>query len=487
MDILLISPPLSVEERYGNRKVGKYSGGHLPPLGIAYIAGFLRNSGFSTQIIDSSAYNLTDNDILQKINDFKPKVIGLSAITPTFNRATKLATIIKNNFPDILLVIGGHHASILPVETLQESPSFDLLVYGEGEITSLELLKSYKECGFNRDALLSNEGALNNIAGIAFRKSAKIVVTPSRMPISNLDILPYPAWDLLPMDKYIPLPNQYFNKPVVHMVATRGCAFQCSFCSNNAVFGRRLHALSPKRLTEAIKYVKSNLGAREISFWDDSMTTDNAWLMEFCRLMVEEKMDTSWTCYSRVDTVTKELLNLMKKAGCWNIFYGFESGNQSLLDLIDKKINLEQIRQTNRWTKEAGIEVRASFMLALPGETPEMAEETINFAICLEPDYAQFSITTPFPKTKLYEDAKKYGILLKDYSKYNMWEVVFVPSGYRDAQEVKEMERRAFKRFYLRLNYFLGRIKKIRSASDILRYIKGLLFVIGFIFRKNEK
>jgi radical SAM superfamily enzyme YgiQ (UPF0313 family) len=197
--------------------------------------------------------------------------------------------------------------------------------------------------------------------------------------------------------------------------------------------------------------------------------------------MIREDVDVTWTCYSRVDTVNADMLKLMKKAGCWNIFYGFESGNQELLDMIDKKITLEQIRQVSKWTKDAGIEVRASFMIALPGETPEMAKKTIDFAISIDADYAQFSITTPFPETKLYEDAKKHGIVLNDFSKYNLWEPVFIPFGYKDKKEIEDIGKLAVRKFYFRPKYIIGRIKKIRSFSDFTRLMNGLSMAIGFV------
>lgn len=480
MDILFIYPPLSVSARYGRRRLGKV-GGHLPPLGVVYIAGFLREAGFDAGIIDGPVEDLSDKEILEKIALLKPRVVGFSAITPVFYRAAELSAKIRERFPDVLIIIGGHHASILLQEVLRENESFDLLVHGEGEGTCRELLERYKDHGFDRESFLSRFALLSRINGIAFRRQEEIIVTPARKPIEDLDKLPPPAWDLLPMDKYIPLPNQYLNKPVIHMVAIRGCPFQCSFCSNNAVFGRKIRAISPKRLVGILKDAKARFGIREVSFWDDCMTTDKKWLREFCRLMREEEMGLSWTCYSRVDTVDKEMLVEMKRAGCWNIFYGFESGNQELLDAIDKKITLEHIREVNQWTKEAGIEVRASFMLALPQETPAMAEKTIDFAIALDPDYVQFCITTPFPKTRLFDDCKKYGILLNDFSQFNIWEPVFIPHGYRDRKQIEEISKKAFRRFYFRPKYIYGRLKKIKSPSDISRYIKGLKMAIGFV------
>jgi radical SAM superfamily enzyme YgiQ (UPF0313 family) len=480
MDILLLFPPLSVEERYGNRKLGEI-GGHLPPFGLACIASYIREHSFSVGIMDALAEDMEPMQVLDYIGKHQPKVIGFSAMTPQFLRTVRIAKDISKRFPEILTIIGGHHASIMPYETLEEDCCLDLLVYGEGEETFLEIINKYKERGWNKEEFLKDADCLKAIDGIAFRdKDSNIKINKSRRQIEDLDSLPSPAWDLLPLGKYIPLPNQYLNKPVIHMVSIRGCPFDCDFCSNNSVFGRKIRARSPERVMDDIKYVKSKYNMKEISFWDDTMTVNKKWLEKFCNCLIENKVNVTWTCYSRVDTVNLEILKLMKKAGCWNIFYGYESGNQQLLDNINKGITLEQIRNANKWTKEAGIEVRASFMIALPGETPEMAKKTIDFAIELEPEYAQFSITTPYPGTKLFDTAKKSGRLREDFSKYNMWEVVYVPEGYMDEKQIVAIEKLAMRKFYFRFRFIFEKIKRVRSFEDIRRYINGLKMAIGF-------
>jgi len=265
------------------------------------------------------------------------------------------------------------------------------------------------------------------------------------------------------------------------MLAIRGCPYNCSFCSNNAVFGRKIRWKSPKRVIEEIENLKKEYGVREISFWDDMMTVSRKWMMDFCNELIKRKTDVTWTCYARVNTVDLEMLRAMKKAGCWNIFYGYEAGDQQLLDNINKGITLQQICDANKWTKEAGIEVRGSFMIALPGETPELARKTVAFACELNPDYAQFSITTPYPGTKLWDDADKWGKLNRtDFSKYQGWDVVFIPKGYKNKEEIYAMEKYAFRKFYFRPRYIIGRLAKIRSWEDIARYLKGFRFLLGF-------
>jgi radical SAM superfamily enzyme YgiQ (UPF0313 family) len=479
MDILLIYPPLSVEERYA-RNVGNV-GGHLPPLGIAQLAAFLIEKGFKANIIDALASNLSVDDIIKKIEQEKPKVVGISSLTSTFSRAIETAKAIKERFPEIMIIIGGHHATIIPREVIEENSCFDLLVYGEGELTLLEIMQKYKKTRFSLSHFLSKYKILNRIDGICFREKNNITTTKRRELIKDINILPFPARHLLPMDRYIPLPNQYKRYPVIHMVVIRGCPYNCTFCSNNAIFGRKVRARSPKKVVEEIRHVMKEYGARDISFWDDMMTTNRKWMMDFCNLLIQEKIDITWTCYSRVDTIDEDLLRKMKEAGCWNIFFGYESGSQSLLNNINKRITLEQIRNANELCKKVGIEIRASFMLALPGETPKLAQKTIDFAKELNPEYAQFCITTPFPGTQLYTDAKKYGTLTEDFSEYNIWKPVFIPKGYKNRKEIEKMERKAMSSFYVRPRFILDKIKSIRSLEDIKRYIRGFRLLLGFI------
>lgn len=479
MDILLIYPPLSVKERYGNRKIGQ-SGGHLPPLGIASIAAYLKERGYSVGLIDALALDMTDEDICQYIAIHKPKAVGLSALTSMFHRAVILATVIKERFPDVLILIGGQHATIIGEEILKGRECFDLLVYGEGEATVSELMEIYRESGYDKNRLLSSL-LVEQVKGLILKKGNLVVRTQYREPIVDIDSLPFPARDLLPMDKYIPLPNQYKRLPVVHMVSTRGCSYPCSFCSASAVFGKKVRKKSPERVISEIKHVMERYKAREISFWDDTMTINKNWMMEFCDRIISEKVDITWTCYGHVNTVTKEVLLKMKEAGCFNIFYGYESGDQGLLNTIAKGTTLDKIRQVNQWTKEAGIEIRASFMLGLPGETPELARKTIVFAIELEPDYAQFSLTTPYPGTTLWQQAKAHGDLKTDFSEYHGWSAVFLPQGYKNREELSSMEKEAMRRFYFRPRYILNQFKKIKNIVDLIRYIKGFRFALGFL------
>jgi len=476
-DVLLIQPPISINERYG-RNVGG-SGGYLPPLGLAMLAAVLKEKNFNVRIIDPIVMGYRDEDIFGLIEEERPKVIGITSITLTYHMAKTLAGKIRGKYPNILLIIGGHHVTIMPERVLEDT-DFNIGVLGEGEETIVEILMLFKSVKYEINEIISRK-KLEKIDGIAFKEKDNIFITKPRKLIVDLDALPYPARELLPMEKYIPLPNQYKKQPVVHMTAIRGCPYSCSFCSNNKIFGRKIRYRSPDKVVEEIKFVIKKYAAKEISFWDDMMTVDKKWMNEFCDILIKENVGINWTCYSRVDSIDEPMIQKMKIAGCWNIFFGFESGVQELLDNIHKGITIEQIKIANDLCKKIGIDVRASFMFALPGETPALARKTIEFAKKLNPDYVQFCITTPYPGTKLYADAHKYGRLIKDYTKFSIWEPVFIPWGYDNSDEIKAIEKTAMREFYLRPAYILSRLKKIDSIEDILRYINGVRFLLGFI------
>ncbi|MBU1975821.1 MAG: B12-binding domain-containing radical SAM protein [Nanoarchaeota archaeon] len=472
VDVLLIFPPISVNERYA-KNVGDV-GGHLPPLGLLTIAAVLEENGYSVEVIDGPVSGLDTRGVAKLAKKKKPGIIGISFLTASVYRAEELAKYLKKSMPDTPVIVGGHHTTILPKE-VAKNKHFDAGVMGEGEFTFLELIQKYKE----NPKLFKQPDELLKIQGMVVKVKGKVKFSGTRPPISDLDALPFPARHLVDMKKYVPLPNQYLRKPITNMVAIRGCPYQCTYCSNSAIFGRKIRFPSPERTVSEMEHLIDDYGIREISFWDDTFTVNKEWLHKVCDLIIKKKFDIIWSCYGRVNTVDLKLLRKMKKAGCWNIFYGLEAGDQKLLDIINKNITLQQIRNAIRWTKQAGIESRGSFMLALPGETPELARKTIDFACELDLDYAQFCITTPFPGTKLYETAKKYGKLDKKFDEYHIWSPVFVPYGYKDKEEIEKMFKLAFRKFYMRPSYAWKQFRKIKTMEDVRRNLKGLRLVLG--------
>jgi len=489
IDIMFLFPPISTgsdyAHRYGKKDLGDLKG-DLIPLGIASLAAYLKKYGFGVAALDCIALELTHDDIVETIRKRKPRSVGISATTYALPASTTLAERLREEFPNLLIILGGAHANVAGMDAARNIPSIDIVSYHpEGETVIHHILKKFSKHNFKRESLLNDVDTMKDIKGIIFRNNNEIVKNLPGDIIKDLDFLPLPARDLFPMERYVPLPNQYKKLPMTNMVVIRGCPYVCTFCDQAATTARRR---SPQKVIEEIRNVVEKYGIKEISFWDDTMSYHKKWMKEFCTLLIEAKLKVIWSCYAAVNTVNQEILHLMKKAGCWNIFYGYETGVAILADNIRsnrKNKSMEYMKQVAKWTKDAGIEVRGSFMIALPGENPKLAEQTIQDAIKLDPEYAQFSITTPYPGTALYNEIKngKWGKLTtEDFSEFQGWNVVFLPEGYKNKEEVLEMSRKAFKAFYMRPSYIIKAILNIRSLEDIKRYIKGFKALVkGFV------
>jgi anaerobic magnesium-protoporphyrin IX monomethyl ester cyclase len=483
IDILFFFPPFMKSESYGGRKVSEERG-HLPPLGMIQLAAVCLEKGFSCEVIDPVVMDLSKDGVLDKIGQLNPKVIGVNALTPTFHKSVDIATAIRQRFPDILLVLGGTKPTLAPKDVLDNHDIFDIGVIGEGEVTIIELLNFFKGHDYNRLQVLENIEDIASILGIVYRKKSdqKEIVYTGKRPFIDLDTLPFPARHLLPMDKYIPLPIQSKRLPVVHMMVSRGCPFNCSFCCTPFTWGRDVRFRSPRNVVDEIKHVMKEYGAREISFWDDTFTANAKWLTELCNIIHDEKIDIIWSCFGRVNNMTQELAKTMKRGGCWEIFYGIESVNQDSLNVIRKGLTPKMVKDAVKATQDAGIEVRGLFMLGLPKETPETAQKTIDFAKELNVDYAQFTVTTPHKGTDLYSVARQYGMFAEeDDSKWSQNEAVFVPNGYRDQKELQLMVRSAYRQFYLRPKYVLGRIMSMKSKDDLKQYFDGFKLLVPFV------
>lgn len=428
-----------------------------PSLGLAYIAAILLKNGWQTKIIDPIPQNLNLSQILVEIKKFTPDFIGFTATTPTFPKVLTLAKKIKRKFPQIVTIIGGPHVSAAPIQTMK-NPFFDFAVLGEGEETIIELLSHLKR----------KKGGEEKLAGIAFRKNGRVTITPSRPYIRNLDTIPFPARQFLPpLSFYHPNPGTYKNLPAGSMITSRGCPFKCTFC-DRAVFGNKFRFRSPENVVAEIEVLLKDFGAKEIRIWDDTFNADTQRVKEICRLILKRKLKFTWTCLGRVNFADSNMFKLMKRAGCWQISYGIESGNQEILNKIKKGLTLEMVREAVKKTHQAGIEVKGFFMLGLPGDTKKTMQETINFAKELNLDIATFSITTPFPGTELYQEVKNTKEFKDaDFSRYLPYyptSLSYIPTGLTQ-KSLLEFEKKAHFEFYVRPSYILKELLKIRSFS----------------------
>ncbi len=459
MDILFIDPPWVKDDE----NLWKYVGSCMPSLGISYIASFLEKNNKEIGIIDCTAEKIIVKNIEKKILLYpKPKFIGITATTSLINNALEIASICKKIYPDTKIILGGAHPTILPDEIIKNE-NVDFVVRGEGEFTILEILENKKY-----------------ILGLSYKKEGKIIHNPPRPFIDNLDEMPPPAYHLLPMNKYYPAIGNYKRLPAMSIIATRGCPGRCTFC--HRLTGEKLRTRSADNIIAEIKLLIKDYGVKEISFYDDTFTIFRKTVKETCEKIINEKIDITWSCFTRADFVDEELLSLMKKAGCHLILIGVESGDENILKNIKKYISLDKIREAFKIAKKVGIRTRASFMFGNPEETEETMKKTIEFALELDPDEAHFNITTPYPGTEMYDWAKKNDYLMTEnwncYSSYSN-KVMNLPT--LDSKTLDKYYKLAYRKFYLRPIFVFRWIKNIKSPEQAKQAIKGFFAVINAI------
>jgi len=378
MRIALVSPKW-------NKKANDY-----PPLGLAYLAAVLEHDGHEVRVFD---FGLTPNtalqDDVQQVVAFDPQVIGITSMTSVYQSALEMAILLKAHLGRPI-VIGGPHATVYPERVLTESPVIDYVVRGEGEETLLELVHA-----------LDGHGPVNTIAGLTHRLHGEVVSNPDRPLIADLDALPFPARHLFELRRYgLCTPE---GLPMATVLSSRGCPYNCSYCFKGIV-GRTYRQRSPENIIAEVRQLIEQYGIRNFYFIDDLFTVDVRRLNAITDQIIAEKLDIRWQCLGRVDRVNAEILRKMYAAGCRRIHYGIESGNQDILKRINKGIKLDQVRQAVRWAQQAGIQVKGYFMLGLPGDTEETMQQTVDLATELNLDEAMFSLTTPFPGTRLWDE-----------------------------------------------------------------------------------
>lgn len=471
--ILLFAPALFTSQRYGDlAKVGPT----CEPLGLAYLASALRASQYSVSLIDGEPLKFTNKDLINHLKSNKYDFIGIGFMTPQYLCAKDIIQSIRKEFPELAIIAGGPHITIMPKQTMQEIPEIDYGVLGESEKTIVELL----------DAINTNR-KLERVDGIVFRKSGSLIMSSPRAFECDLDRISLPARDLLPMSKYTPAPTYYKKLPSFMIITSRGCPFRCVYCSK--IFGNSYRHHSVKRVLQEMNVLIKKHGAKDIIFRDDTFTIDRAFVINLCSEIIRQVINKkiNWMCMTRVNLVDFELLKAMKKAGCWSIHFGVESGSQRLLNLIQKDITLDQIKRAFKAARRAGIQTKAFFMLGLPTETRADSLATIQFAKELDPDAVQFTITVPYPGTKLYELAKTDGTLKsfnwEDYQTWAGWtnkHLVYIPGG-RTEPELKQLQRKAFIDFYLRPKIIARTLLNVRSFNVFSKLLFG-----GFAIIKNK-
>jgi anaerobic magnesium-protoporphyrin IX monomethyl ester cyclase len=464
MKVLLINPPMENMIMSDSPMFLDEERGYNPPLGLLYLAAYiLKNGNHKIRILDTQVEELDYKKIKQKIEQLKPDLVGIQAMTFTLIDVIKTAKIVKEIDPNIKVVLGGPHVNIFPDETIK-MPCVDYLIMGEGEIVFSEFLDN-----------IDDEKKLKKIKGIIYKtKAGKIIKTGISPFISDLDAIPFPARKLTPYKKYSSLLAR--RTPVTTMFTSRGCPYNCAYCDRPHL-GKVFRARSAKNVVDEMEECVS-MGIKEFLIYDDTFTIDRNRAFAICDEIVRRKLDIGWDIRARVNTVDMELLLKLKRAGCERIHYGVEAADQRILNNLRKGITIKQVQDAFRWTKKARIESLAYFMIGSPGETRKEIIKTIEFAKKLKPDFVSFSVTTPFPATDLYRWALDRKIIERDVWKEfaeNPTPDFKAPLWTEELsrEELMELLTYAYKSFYTRPSYIIRKALRIRSLSEFKRKAKA--------------
>ncbi|MDD2653612.1 MAG: radical SAM protein [Candidatus Omnitrophica bacterium] len=471
--IVLVNPPLTLEERYGTLAKG---GTSLPPLGLTILAAVLRQNNIPVSILDAAVLGLGMEGTVSAILEEKPAYVGFTTVTVSINKAAKIAERIKNTNPEIKILIGGPHITAMPEETIKMFPMFDIGVVGEGEVTTVELLK-----------LLEQNKDFSKLKGLVFRDGEHAINTGRAELLKDLDSLPMDALDLLPgfPHSYKSSVHKLGRLPTTSLITSRGCPYKCRFC-DNSMFGTKVRAYSTKRLLEIVKYLQKQYGIKDIFFNDDNFIMLKSRLVEFCNAVIKEKIDLTWGCYGRIDNITDEsLLLMMKQAGCWRISFGLESGSQDILDFYRKNETLAQMEKVIGWTRKVGIKSKGFFMMGNFMETEETLQQTIDFAKRIKLDDFHATFLTPLPGSEIYDMADQYGEFDRNWDKMSMWFPVFVPKGLKK-ETLESYRKKAFLEFYVRPSIILSYLTNIRTVSDIRKISNGISALIRSSVAKTK-
>jgi len=374
--------------------------GKLPPLGLAYVAAALEQNGYHVHVYDNYLLEHNIEEVKSEVKKRSPEIVGITCSSLTYSRCIETAKAVKEACPSCKTVVGGPHPSYMP-QTLLKHAEIDYVVMGEGEQAMVRLAAS----------ILKGEkkSAIAKIPGVACEIDGKMVKTPPEF-ISDLDQVPFPARHLLLMKMYDRSLSYLNVKPVDTMSVLRGCPYKCAYCETRELWGTACRAFSPKRVVEEIKGMTENYGSKGIYFIGDNFTINKKRTSELCRLLKSSKTDVKWTCETRADLISKELLAEMKGAGCQTIFFGVESGSPAIQKKLDKNIDLQQVQRAFELCRQAGIRTATSFMLGIPGETVDDMNATFKFAKRLNADWCQFNIYVACPGSRLYDEVISQGL-----------------------------------------------------------------------------
>ncbi|MFC1576791.1 B12-binding domain-containing radical SAM protein [Candidatus Omnitrophota bacterium] len=476
MNILLINPPRRNELVGKNPSIIEAHRGFNPPLGLLYLASSIkRNTDFHVDVLDAQPLKLTYQQLEERLCGKRYDVVGVTAMTFTLIDAARTAALAKKVMPEAKVVLGGPHAHLFPDETMALE-GVDYVIMGEAESSFVEFLKNI------RDPRL-----FPGINGLVFKNGGGPVRKNAFSTIKALDAIPFPDRGMLDPALY----NSLLSKGALStiIISSRGCPFRCAFCDRpTSPVTSDFRFRSAKNVADELAECR-RLGIRDFIFYDDTFTVRKERVMELCEEILRRGLDIRWDIRTRVDTVDEEMLKNLKKAGCTAIHYGVEAGNDKILKIIKKGFTIDKVKEVFRLTKKTGIETLAYFMIGLPRETINDINDSFGLARELKPDYAHFTIFSPYPGTELYRMGLSEGVIKKDVwrefaadpregFRIPVWEENF------SRDELYGLIVRFYKSFYLRPGYVISRLFKVGSGNELIKKAKAGLSVL--LMKKSD-
>ena len=446
------------------------------PLGQLYVAAALEKDGHQIEIIDGEADNLTPDEIFHRIEQSKPDIVGVGATTVDFHYAEHILREVKEKF-NIITILGGPHATVLPDQVLDKNPHIDYLIREEGEITAPELVKQ-----------LARNGDISLVKGISYRQNGKNVHNADQPLIEDLNKNVLPARHLIDPAKYLSILPGKGMKRWTLVQTIRGCPFKCIYCYR--MFGKGVRFRDPELVVDEIEDCLSNYGVEYIMFVDDTFTINQKRAIAICEEIIKRKLVFAWRCFTRANVINEEVLRIMKEAGCKHISMGVESGNQEILDKACKGIKLEEYIEAYKLFEKMGFEKRGSFILGLPYENAKTIQDTINFAKKLRLDRAFFNICTPYPETQLYDMAKKgEGLCLTtdSWEEFRRWGNAVIELDGISREDLIEWQKIAMMEFYTSPRVIWHHIKEFIKGDHTKFYYRPFLFGLKEFYRRKIK
>jgi radical SAM superfamily enzyme YgiQ (UPF0313 family) len=435
---------------------------------MGVLLAYLRKNGFEIELWDYNVENFSEESFIKRLNDSKPDIIGIAATTPAIKNAHTLATLIKQHSPNTCTVVGGPHADNLPIKTIEEFKNFDVAVYGEAEDTFLELCKRIKE-----------KQQLEGCLGTVHREKEGIKQEAARPLITNLDKLPYAARDIVNFENYRVahvergLSRKFIN--IMEFMTSRGCNSKCIFCGSGALKPATIRFRSIQHVLGEIDECVQNFNTNYVNLIDDTFTLNKPFVEAFCKAMKERNLE--WGCLTRVDAVTKEMLQMMVESGCIRVSFGVESGSPRIMELNGKNITTEKVEQAFKWAHEAGLRIiDGSFIIGShPDETEEDIEKTIALIKKIKPSFFSVSIICPLPGTAIYNMMKDEGLIIaEDWEKFAY--IAKTPSWrtrHFSPEKLVEIQRDVMRRTYFRPGYLIPLFLRIKSVNEF-RYFADI-------------